>query len=339
MLLTVFLASATVPALHLWIDRDAGNTLENGWSRFGNSLTGSSRPTRSSIPDWWTRELLDLGWTAGPPPEKTAFGSDLLFPPRALELFAAKGSREGEFAQALSPPTTPRFEANQDGVALRWTSPPGMTAVRTQLGDHPLLQLAYRIYRWRESEAPTLLGAVDITQSFYLDQDLPLWSERFYYCVATVLEGKIDNLPSLIESKPSPVIAVQTPQNYQLQVLGGSPDLAEVEVAVFREGRWQRREFAVSPGSRIGAPTVFGEDSDADFDTGLQVLNIEVREESGEVSVQRPIFLPDGRREVDPASGHPTFRSVNEPVQARRVELECMDPAGDVKRISSSPTR
>ena len=286
---------------------------------------------------------MDVGRDAEPPLEKHSFASELLFANRTLEVFQAKGSREGEFARALSPPTPPRAEVNRDGVALRWTSPPGMTAVRSSLGDHPLLELTYRVYRWREAEAPASIGSVDITQTFYLDQDLPLWSERYYYCVATVLEGKMEDLPTLIESRPSSVISVQTSQNFQLSILSGTPDLAHVEVAAFQDGGWRRREFAVTPGARIGsgaAETQEGTtESEPDFDTGLTVLNIEVREESGEVRVERPIFLPDGRREVDPASGLPTFRSVNEPVQARVVELECLDPAGDVKRISSSPTR
>jgi hypothetical protein len=216
-------------------------------------------------------------------------------------------------------------------------SPVGMTAVRAELGGHPLLQLAYRIYRWREAESPTLLGAVDITQTFYLDHDLPLFSDQYYYCIATVLEGKIDDVPTLMESKNSSVISVRSKQKYQVSVLGGSEGLARVEVAVYADGRWRRKEFAVTPGSRIGVAGVPREESEPDFDTGLTVLDIEVREETAEASIDRPIFLPDGRREVNPSTGLPTFRSMTEPVHSQIVELECLDHAQEVTRISSSP--
>lgn len=335
MLLTAFLGSATVPALHFWISKHQATDLEANRERIEASLNAPERKTESAIPERWKRRIPAPDWfTLGPAEGQPEFDSELLFSSRDVELFERKRSREGEFADALGSLAAPEATVTAAGVALHWEAPKGMTKVRTELADNPLLDLKYRVYRWREGEEPRLLTTIEVSQIYHLDTGLPLWKERFFYCVATVLEGTIDDLPTLMETAHSPVITVETSQNFEVHVLGGTESLARLEVAAFREGGWIRKTFAVTPGGRVG---VDNESEDSAFDTGLRVTQIVVREERGEVSVQRPIFLSDGRREVDSISGLPTYRTDAEPVSSRFVEVHCEDRDQTIQTFTSPP--
>jgi len=63
--------------------------------------------------------------------------------------------------------------------------------------------LGFRVYRWREGEEPRLVSPLAANETSFTDRDLPLWRVRFFYCVATVIEGTIGDLLTLIESKRS----------------------------------------------------------------------------------------------------------------------------------------
>jgi hypothetical protein len=338
MLLTVFLASATFPALNSWIHHNQGSSLEAARSRLEAGLQNADRPGISLIPHWWARKKEPLSWfDPNWPFERLEVSSEVVFSAAVLDAFEARSTRESEFKAAVGSPEAPEVGVTDAGVALRWRPPEGLVAVRSELAENPLLDLRFRIYRWREGEDPQLLTSLEVTQNFFLDKNLPLWRDQYFYCVATVLEGKLDEVPTLIESKPSPVISVETRDRFSLQVLDGTGDRAEVEVSAQQGGRWIRQTFQVAPGERIGATSAEESADLGPFDTGLTLLEIDVREVSEEVEVQRPVFLPDGRREVDAQSGLPTFRTRKIPASARILELRCKNQALQTREYTSEP--
>ena len=269
------------------------------------------------------------------------FKSELIFSAQQVELFSTKSSREGEFEKLLKPPSQVATRAAREGVEVSWESPPDFSALRAALGGNPLLHLGYRVYRWRNGEEPRLVSASDGSQTTYRDRAVPLWRERLSYCVATVLEGTIGELPTLIESKRSSVITVETIENFSLEVLAGSEDRARVQLSAWIDGGWRKRVLEVAVGDRVRSPpngTPGGEGSPAapELDAGLTVQGLRWLEGQQDATVEHPEFLPDGRRRIDPSTGLPTFRTERAHVPTRTLELRCSEPSGAIRTFTSA---
>lgn len=353
MLLTAFLASATVPALDSWIHRQKGLDLERGRNRFAERSASLKPPAHHEVPDDWTRRVDESLWswfsTDGSP---SAFGHQQLFSSRNFDLFFEKCSLEGQFQSALDAPALSHPIVTRDRVELRWSLPEGVARLRNELGDDSLLRVGFRVYRWREGEEPALLSTLEVTQTYHVDQDLPLWRQKYNYCVFTVLEGRIGELPTLIESKRSAVIQVETLENFSLEVLDGTSQETTVQAMVFHEGEWVSSTLALRPGDPIAGSLPLAPDllpqvppageapvESLPFDTGLILESVEVTVDTTRETRQRPEFLPDGRRKVEPASGEPTFQTLSTPVPVRTVKLSCRDSSGSVRTFASKPLR
>ena len=337
MLLTAFLASATVPALLSWIHGKHVDQIREETRRIEGRLKPES-VERSSSPTWggsadpqrWARWM--------PPADGLRYRNELLFSPDEIDQFEEYLARDETIEQQVRAPERPSTDVTRDWVELNWEPPAGQAALRSQLGEDSLLRLGYRVYRWAEKEEPVLLASNEVTRTFFRDTDLPLWSQRYSYCVATVLEGEIDNRTTLIESKRSSVIAVETLENFSVEVLEGSADAATVKISAYQGGRWRQQTFPVLPGEELGG-TREVDGQRLDFGTGLRLVDIEVQKNSAEEAVQRLEFLPDGKRRVDLSTGLPTFRNVTYRVPTRTLVLHCEDRNQRGRIFRSSPLR
>ncbi len=327
--LTAFVVAATVPALISWMDRRQRSALEMRRTRL-ESLLRVQNPTeelsqpsareRVANPERWE------GWFKGVG-DDIRLRDELLFDPEVLDQFHEQQNRRLDFAERLEAPPGLVAEVERDAVELRWLVPEALTELRSSLGEDSLLRIGFRVYRCLENEDPKLLGFNEISQSFFRDEDLPLWRERLHYRVATTLEGEVAGQKTLIDSRLSGVVSVETPENFTIELLGGDAVQARVQVAVYHSGRWIRETFEARPGEALGSPRVVDEEN-VDFDTGLRVVAIDVLEGSISETVQKLEFLPDGRRKVDPATGLPSHVQLKYRVAVENVRLRCQDRNG-----------
>jgi hypothetical protein len=248
-----------------------------------------------------------------------------------------KHASEGEFARDLLPPTSVEAVAHAERIDLEWMVPGNFAALETRVSAQPLLRLSFRIYRWRAGDEPKLLTTLTSDRTTFQDRDLPLWRERFSYCVATVIEGTIGDLPTLIESKRSSVISVETVESFSLTVLETESDVVRLELAATLDGRRIERILDITVGGAI-VPSISAETPAplaARLDTGLALVGIRTLEGRTEEVRSRPEFLPDGRRQLDPVTGLPTFRSETVALPRRTVELSCRDRSGAIRTFTS----
>lgn len=333
-LLTAFLVAATVPALQSWTSRNQERQLRTRQAELDELLRAGSEGRRGAIP---SREEGDAPRRSVEVPAgaRRTFEDTLVFSSQLIELFKAKGLREGEYERALKPPTAVTSKATRDGIEVRWDLPADVGPLRESLRDLPLLRLGFRVYRWREGEEPRLLSSLDASQTSITDRDLPLWRVRFFYCVATVLEGTIGDLPTLIESKRSSVMTVETLENFELEVLDGSADRARLRISAWVGGSPLDVEAEFAAGQRVKANADDG-GTPVEVDTGLVLQELRVVEGTVEKTIQRAEFLADGRRKLDPATGRPVFRADTITVPTRTLELHLNEGTG-VGRTLSKP--
>lgn len=342
LLLTAFLAAATVPALLSWTSRTQGRAIRSRLSELDQLLAAGIEDRRESLPGRVVTEVPAAELVRIPAATGLRFRSELVFSAAQIDLFRRKSAREGEFERALKPPEGLAATATRNGIEVVWSSPPGLAEVTAALRDEPLLRLGFRVYRWREGDEPKLLATLEGSRTAYQDRDLPIRQERFFYCVATVLEGTIGDLPTLIESKLSPVITAETLENYTLELLGGTEEVAELALEAWVDGAWRRCEIDLSAGDRVAASIARERDGrivDVELDTGLEVSQIRWLEGTLDTEVQHAEFLPDGRRKLDPSSGLPTFRTEAVTIPTRTLELVLAEPSGRTRTLSPAEAR
>jgi len=337
--LTAFLAAATVPALLSWTNRAPEEDLQRRHAELTELLRAGVEGRRRSLPPRETAGVPPADFTANLSGERPRLGSEIVFSRAELDLFTSKSHREGEFERALQPPADVTAKAGKESVEVAWAPPAGLAELRSSLGSQPLLRLGFRVYRWRDGDEPKLLTTFEGDRTAYEDRDLPLWRERFFYCVATVIEGTIGDLPTLIESKPSQVIPVETTENFTLEVVEGEADRVRLSLHALVDGRTIDRTIDAAVGDAI-APAVT-DDTPAELArrlrTGLTLESKRFVDSEVVETVQRPEFLPDGRRKLDPSSGLPTFRSESVARPFRTLEVTCRDAAGATRTFTSAP--
>ncbi len=338
LLLTAFLGAGTVPALLFWFQQAREREFRGLQGELDLQLRSGTTERRETLP---TRVLDEReAPTQFQLPERSSlhFRSELAFSAAQIESFRAKRSREGEFERALNPPTSLAATVRSGAIELSWEPPVDLDQVRDRLQGQPLLRLGFRVYRWREGDEPKLLTTFEGGKTAFQDRDLPLWRERFFYCVATVLEGTIGELPTLIESKRSSVITADTLEQFTLRVLDGEADHVRCALEASLDGRRHELTFDVAVGHPIVPPPAADLDAEeaVRLDTGLTVESARWIDGTLSVLRQRPEFLPDGRRKLDPASGAPTFRSESGSVPTRTLEVTCRDRSGATRTFTSA---
>jgi len=339
LLLTAFLGAATVPALLSWTSHDQARVLGRRQQELDELLRAGAEDRRESLPDRVVSGELAAELVRVPAGDGLRFRSELLFSDAQVELFRQKSSREGEFERALKPPDALTAKGTRDEIEVAWESPAGFASLRDLLSEQPLLRLGFRVYRWREGEEPKLLATLEGSKTAYQDRDLPLWRERFFYCVATVLEGTIGDLPTLIESKRSSVITAETQENFALEVLDGTPDRGRFEVSAWLDGQWRKTVAEAGPGEPLRAALTRSRDGAEEqipLDTGLTVRALRWVEGRIETTARRAEFLPDGRRKLDPETGAPTFRTEAVSLPTRTLVAELVDSSGAARTVASA---
>lgn len=338
LLLTAFLGAATVPALLSWIRHSTSREVGALAAELDEQLRGGAEDRRAVLPSPVVGERDAAALVRLPERVGLRFRSELVFSAAQIELFAEKSHREVEFERALKPPEALTATVTPEGVELAWGPPADLAAVRERLRSQPLLRLGFRVYRWREGDEPKLLTTFEGGKTAFQDRDLPLWQERFFYCVATVLEGTIGDLPTLIESKRSAVITADISERFTLRVLAGEADEVRCALEATLDGRLHQRVFAVAAGAPIVPPAADDLPAElaARLATGLTLTASRWVEGSRVEVRERPEFLPDGRRKLDPASGLPTFRSESATVPTRALEVTCRDRSGATRTFTSA---
>src|SRR6185503_10936201 len=133
---------ATVPALHSWARRNQERQLRIRQAELDGLLQAGSEGRRGALPERPERNGDASGRSVDVPTgARRSFEDTLVFSPPIVELFRAKGLREGEFERALKPPATVTATASRDGIELRWVAPADLEALRARLRDLPLLHL------------------------------------------------------------------------------------------------------------------------------------------------------------------------------------------------------
>ncbi|MBM4014022.1 MAG: hypothetical protein FJ293_03535 [Planctomycetes bacterium] len=299
------------------------------------------RVRRNQLPDVVALDTVGaVAATVALPPERQAavrFDAGTVFSPEQQARWVDKHASEGEFARDLLPPTSVVAVAAPERIDVEWTAPANFAALQTRVAAQPLLRLGFRVYRWREGNEPKLLTTLASDRTTFLDRDLPLGRERFSYCVATVIEGTIGDLPTLIESKRSSVISVETVENFSLTVLETEADIVRLEIDAVLDGRSIERVFEVTVGAAI-VPAVSAETPEPvarRLDTGLTLVGVRVVEGRTEEVRSRAEFLPDGRRQLDPVTGLPTFRTETVARPRRTLELTCRERSGAIRTFTS----
>ncbi|MEW6741121.1 MAG: hypothetical protein AB1486_00030 [Planctomycetota bacterium] len=279
-------------------------------------------------------------------------GGSAFFTRDEVARFQERRRREGEWRQAIAPPlNVSGLELPARGILIRWTSNPRNSQLLETTARDPLLHLAYHVYRWTKGTPPAEIAELDLGQTEYLDQDLKAYAQDYFYSVFTVLEGRLRTLldgrlrdaRAIIESERSNVVPVRSSDSFEIEILHGSTD--GVQLAITRtgpastdpdstgaesigQGASHRREFYVRPESRVGRAVEIAPQLWVDFDTGLTLKSVREVAEENRVTVERPAFEPDGRRQVDPVTGDPLFESVPTILVTRRLVLECVDVEG-----------
>lgn len=333
---TAAVASIAAPLALLVTARGEAAVLSRYQGELAELLRTGSEHRRGSLP-----AVLAIDGAAAPtasaPAGPVVFAVTSVFSATEIERYRRKSASEGEFAQALQPPATLAADVTPDAIAVHWELPDGVGPVLERLADLPLLRLRFRVYRWREGDEPKLLTTLDGHRTAFQDRDLPVGRERFFYCVATVIEGTIGDLPTLIESKRSSVITVETVENFTLEVIESEADLVRLGLRATVDGRVLDRVLDVALGQPI-VPAVSAETPEPlarRLDTGLTLTGVRLVEGNEQRTRSRPEFLPDGRRKLDPATGLPTYRSETLSVPTRTLELTCRERSGAIRTFTS----
>ena len=343
----VLVAGATIalglPALSVWRSAVASRPLEEKSALFHRSQSGQARPPSFTVPANWRDAVRErhLDWRPLEPSAPIALGPELFFRSEQLDFFDETRDRGRELSADLDPPAKPRVIAEREGIRITWEPSAPIESLSARLHDDPLLLVRYRIYRWLAEEEPQLIGAVPVSETHFVDDTLPPWSLDLRYCVASALEGRLGDEPTLVDSRWTEVLEVESRRNFDVEVLEGDEKGADTIVSVYRGGRWIRERCHLSAGERVRRFDVAaGEDGPASgsVDVGFQVDSLAVERETIDESVLRPEFLPDGRRKVGP-DGNPTFAQQPVEVTLRTIVVRGTDPTGRSHEFRSLPLR
>ncbi|MBI4881877.1 MAG: hypothetical protein HY812_19790, partial [Planctomycetes bacterium] len=140
-------------------------------------------------------------------PERLEFASKIFFADRELEGYRERRSKE-DLYRGIAPPLELRWSQRKKGVLLEWSPNPRNVAIEADVRGNPLLKTGYRIYRWRVGEDPAVVATATLNQTSYLDPEIGSRGGLIFYSVVTVLEGRIGQRDTLIESESSDVLEV-----------------------------------------------------------------------------------------------------------------------------------
>ncbi len=268
-------------------------------------------------------------------PGRLEFAAKTFYTDRELEGYRERRSKE-DLYRGIAPPLDLRWSQRKKGVQLEWSPNPQNAAIEADVRGNSLLKTGYRIYRWRMGEEPAVVATALLNQTSYLDQDIGPRGGLVFYSVVTVLEGRIGQRDTLIESESSDVLEVDLEETFELRLLGGTPEEAVVEVVVTFGNERLSSKFPVRKGDTIGRLAEIETQSGlraVDFTTGLRVTEIAEIEHIREEVIRHPVFNPDGSRSFDETGF--LFREETRKVPIQRLEVRCEDERGRPRSLSA----
>lgn len=267
-------------------------------------------------------------------PQDFAIRPDAFHLPAEVDAYlrrkAEGGSAEDVFA-GVSAPSNLRWTKRIDGLMVQWDTTARDAEIASYFANHPTLEVAVRLYRWRAGEEPAVVASTRLDQTSFLDANLGPAGGPISYSAVVVLLPK--NAPSAapLDRRSSDVLTVDLESSFDLQLLSGAADRVTVQVTV-GIGRTQRTAaFEVAVGDRVGdLRTVDGQE--VDFRTGLVVAGIQLLPAAKDEVVRHPVFNPDGSRAAD-ASGF-RFRDEVRSIPIQRLEVRCVNDQGKPLALS-----
>ncbi|MFH0945628.1 MAG: hypothetical protein V2A76_10560 [Planctomycetota bacterium] len=267
-------------------------------------------------------------------PTDLHFKATVFFANHELATYQDRKSREDRF-QGIAPPLNLRFRKKAGGILLEWAPNPVNTVIQQDVADEPQLRTGYRIYRWREGQEPKVIATDSLDSRSFFDQQTGPQGGRLHYSVLAVLEGRIGDRDTLIESRQSEVLKIDLEEGFALRLVSGDLERVIIEITVGTEANPYSARFEVASGDSIGTLSgVDGEDGvrTVDFGTGLIVKEIEEVNDSRDEVIQHPLFNPDGSRASD-ETGYLIREEVRE-IPVQRLEVRCEGAGGEIRILS-----
>jgi hypothetical protein len=263
-------------------------------------------------------------------PSRIEFAPEATFEAGTTDGFIERRRKARDVRREVAPPSALRWRRTAEGVLLEWEPNPLNEALLLEARANPLLTVGYRVYRWRVGQEPTAVATGGLERNSYLDRDLGPRGGRVFYSVLTVLEGRIGDRDTLIESERSKVLTVDLEESFELRLLGGTSERVGIEVRVQGGAPARSARFDVAVGDEIGQPVEVSGAS-VDFATGYAVTEIVETTEPVEQRVRRPMFNPDGSRARD-ATGF-QYNDEVRTIPTRRLRVTCANDQGDLKTL------
>lgn len=269
-------------------------------------------------------------------PTSLHFEPTVFFANHELASYQDRKSREDRY-QGIAPPLNLSARERADGMVLEWDHNPVNEAIKRDVADDPGLRTGYRIYRWREGQEPKVIATDSMESNSFFDQQAGPRGGRLNYSVLAVLEGRIGDRETLIESRQSEVLNIDLKEAFVLRLVSGDLERVTIEVTVGTEANPYSARFEVASGDSIGTLSgVDGEDGvrTVDFGTGLVVKEIVEVNDSRDEVIRHPLFNPDGSRASD-ETGFLTREEVRE-IPVQRLEVRCEGTGGSSRILSLS---
>ncbi len=262
------------------------------------------------------------------------FAAETFFSAAELSTYADRRSTE-ELFRRIAPPLRLRWEPHGLAIELAWDRNPANDAIEREAAGNSLLSTGYRVYRWRVGETPRVIATGSLSQTRHLDEGLGARGGTVFYAVLTVLEGRIGEKDTLIESERSEVLTVVREDAFDVRLLGdataGDEPRVRIEVTVATEEDLASATFDVGVGDTIGGPREVAGRT-IDFHTGLEVAAIDVIAETRDETIRHPLFNPDGSRAFDETGF--LFREEVRKIPVQRLEVRCDGDRGATRSLS-----
>lgn len=271
------------------------------------------------------------------------FAPEIFFSDAELAAWRERKTAEDLYRE-ISPPIGLAWKRAENGVLLTWEPNPANDAIAALADDNPLLETGYRIYRWRIGEDPAVIATGTLKQTSLVDDDLGIRGGLVFYSVLTVLNGRVGENETLIESERSEVLEVDLEDAFDVRLVGyadgaladdGSfpPPTPESRVAieVTVPGSPPRVAiFEVGVGEIIGSVRKV-DDSLVDFGTGLEVVSVTLTEDFRSETTRHPLFDPNGSRAFDETGF--LFREETRRIPIQRMEVRCSGDRGRTRTL------
>jgi hypothetical protein len=299
---------------------------------FANGLeTAAARGAREPFAaEFAASRPLARDFAPPPPPRGTLFAPSATFTADELAKHAEERERRSRLRGRLAPPLALQAQLRGTEVVLSWEANPG-NGVFLELSPESLLTAQYQVHRWRERETPTLLGAVPLAATRFVDETLGPRGGLVHYSLGAILKERIGAVETLIESSPRATVDLEVQDGFEFELLSGDAAKIVLQVTLIRDETRPTSQFEVDNGAQVGSILRL-DGQEVDFRTGWKVDALSVEQATIERTRRVPMFNADGSR----ASGESgfLFRDDVRTVPVRRLIARLSDDRGNVRELT-----